>query len=393
MQSPWRIFFVEDEPDVAETVRELIAPAALNEAGAPPDIEIEGSFDKALETLAERDLDLLVLDVRNQDITEQGWLNGDADAGKKVYHDVRSRRFVPIVFYTALPHEVASLAKPPFVQVVSKISDDPVAELRKAVAAAFDSGFPRLRRVLKRRVEALTKDFMIEFVEKNWPELQDHKSDVAYLLMRRLGISLAGGGAELAAELGYSGEEGSDQMVHPTRLYVALPSGDYRMGDLLRGPDARQRDGEEDDTHWYVILTPSCDLVTDRKKADHVVLAECLPIETFEHYRKWIEAQRSNGASSTKRKKLERLLTSRPNGQPEDRYHYLPAAFEVPDLLVDNQRIVHIAFEHLELYERVASIDSPYSEELSHRFHRYMGRLGTPDLDMQTALSRMEAYS
>ena len=148
-------------------------------------------------------------------------------------------------------------------------------------------------------------------------------------------------------------------------------------------------------THWYVILTPSCDLVTARKvKADHVVLAECRPIERFDQYQSWIEAQKSSeGASKTRRKNFERFLTSRANGQPEDRYHYLPAAFDIPDLIVDNQRIVHIAFKDLKFYTRVASLDSPYAEELSHRFHRYIGRLGTPDLDLEIALSRMEATS
>ena len=124
-------------------------------------------------------------------------------------------------------------------------------------------------------------------------------------------------------------------MVHPTRFYSVPPSDDYRMGDVLRGPDACALDGEPAcNTRWYVILTPSCDLVTDRIKADHVLVAECRPIEEFEQYQVWIEAQKSpGGASRSQRRRLERLLVSRLQGQPVDRYHYLPAAFEVPDLV------------------------------------------------------------
>jgi len=381
----------------------LVGPAAVNDTGDSPDVEVELSFDVALETLAREDFDLLVLDVRNQAMERDGWAPEDADEGLGVFERIRRRRFIPVVFYTALSHLVEGLDNPPFVQVVSKLSNDRVMELRQGVAAAFDSGFPRLHRALRRHVEALTREFMMEFVERNWRELRDHRADVAHLLMRRLGISFEGGASQLASELGYPPEEVSGDMVHPARFYVALPSGDFRMGDVLHGPDARLSEPDRgNSTHWYVILTPSCDLVTARTvKADHVVLAECRPIERFDHYQSWIEAQKSGeGASKTKRQKLERLLTSRPNGQPEDRYHYLPAAFDIPDLLVDNQAIVHIAFKDLECYTRVASLDSPYAEELSHhaeelshRFHRYIGRLGTPDLDLEIALSRIEATS
>ena len=390
---PWRVYVVDDDRHMSETIGELVVPAARNEAGQPPDIECEQSFEKAMSVLETRDFDLLILDVRNQAM-EASAPDAYSDLGKQVYRDVRSRRFVPIVFYTALPAQVEQLANPPFVQVVSKISDNPVHELREAVSVAFGSGFPRLHRALKGRVESISRDFMIDFVEKNWEELQDHKADVAHLLMRRLGISLERGGAELATELGFPTEEGPDETIHPTRFYVALPTGDYMTGDLLHGPDARQLNAEgRENTHWYVILTPSCDLVPGRTKAEHVVLARCLPLESFKEYRQWMEAQDTDqgAGSKRKRKNLEALLRSRPHRGQEDRYHYLPAAFEVPDLLVDNQKIIHIAYEQLDLYRRVASLDSPYSEELSHRFNRYMGRLGTPDLDIPTALQRMKA--
>ena len=389
---PWRVYVVDDDPHMSETIGELVAPAARNEAGQKPDVECEQSFEEAMSVLETGDFDLLILDVRNQAM-EDRVSDANPDLGKQVYRDVRSRRFVPIVFYTALPEQVERLANPPFVQVVSKISDNPVHELREAVSAALDSGLPRLHRALKGRVESITRNFMIDFVEKNWEELRDHKADVAHLLMRRLGISLERGGTGLATELGLPTEEGSEETVHPTRFYVALPTGDYTTGDVLHGPDARHLDAEgRENTHWYVILTPSCDLVPGRTKAEHVVLARCLPLESFKEYRRWMETKSADQGTGAKRKRrnLESLLRSRPHRRQEDRYHYLPAAFEVPDLLVDNQEIVHIAYEQLDHYLRVASLDSPYSEELSHRFNRYMGRLGTPDLDIPTALQRMK---
>ena len=239
MDAPWRILVVDDDRDISENLRELVGPAAVNETGDSPDIEVEPSFDVALKTLAREDFDLLVLDVRNQAMEKDGWSPEDADEGLEVFQRIRRRRFIPVVFYTALPHLVEELDNPPFVQVVFKLSTDRVTELRQAVAAAFGSGLPRLNRALRGHVEALTREFMMEFVERNWLELQDHRADVAHLLMRRLGISFEGGASQLASELGYPPEEVSGHMVHPARFYVALPSGDYRMGAILQGPDAR----------------------------------------------------------------------------------------------------------------------------------------------------------
>ncbi len=219
---PWRVYVVDDDRPMSETIGELVVPAARNEAGQPPDIECEQSFEKAMSVLETRDFDLLILDVRNQAM-EASAPDADSDLGKQVYRDVRSRRFVPIVFYTALPAQVEQLANPPFVQVVSKISDNHVHELREAVSAAFDSGFPRLHRALTGRVESTARNFMIDFVEKNWEELRDHKADVAHLLMRRLGISLERGGTELATELGLPTEQGSKETVHPTRFMSPFP--------------------------------------------------------------------------------------------------------------------------------------------------------------------------
>ena len=309
MGAPWRILVVDDEGDISENLRELVGPAAVSETGESPHVEVELSFEAALRTLEREDFDLLVLDVRNQAKAKDGQSPEEADEGLEVFERIRRRRFIPVVFYTALTYLAEELDNPPFVHVVDKLSDKRVRELRQAIRAAFASGLPRLHRALRHHVEALTREFMIEFVEGNWSDLQDHKADVAHLLMRRLGISFEGGASALASELGYPPEEESGHMVHPARFYVALPSGDYRMGDVLRGPAARLSGDESgDSTRWYVILTPSCDLVTGRVKADHVVLAECRPIETFDHYQSWIKAQRSGEGSQCDQAQEDRAL-------------------------------------------------------------------------------------
>ena len=39
--------------------------------------------------------------------------------------------------------------------------------------------------------------------------------------------------------------------------------------------------------------------------------------------------------------------------------------------------------------KRIASLDSPFAEEVISRFLRYWGRLGTPDLDISLVLQQL----
>ena len=392
MTTAWRILVVDDEPTIAQQIAELLGSREVHGADEPVTAVPESSFERVLVALEAGKYDLLVLDVRDQGISEAMLSGGERDSGVRVFDEIRARRFIPIIFYTALPHEVELRENPPFVQVVSKLGAQPEAELRQAVATAIDSGFPRIHRALENHLEAITRDFVVDFIEKYWSEFDGYEADVAHLVSRRLGLSLERGADVLATRLGYPTDGDSTDRVHPTRYYIVPPDGDYRSGDLLCGSRLPSVCSDEDAAQcWYVILTPTCDLVRGRVKADQVVLAECRPLAEFQEWKTWINSGKndSGAASGSSAERLEKLLLSRPYRQQADRYHYLPAAWQIPDLVVDNQRITSIPYARLEQYERVASLDSPYAEALAHRFIRFLGRLGTPDLNMDDVLNRM----
>ncbi len=336
----------------------------------------ESSFDKALERLDRGGIDLLVLDV-----IQQGEMTPRSEEelrGIDVFEQVRATRFLPIVFLTALPNEVEHYKNPPFVHVVSKQTDDFNEELAQCISECLNSLFPRLSRELQNHIDHVSRDFMIEFVEENWNELSDNEEDIAHLLMRRLGVSFDNGG-----NLFEDRSEDSTSLlgkVPPIRHYIVPPPKEFRMGDVLRLPD--ESGSSETANNWYVIMTPSCDLAND--KADSVILAECVGISAFNEYKQWLESR-----SSSARKNLTRLLRSNPSGGQQYRYYYLPKAWKLPDLIVDLQKILHIAYENLNNYEKIASIDSPYAESLSQQFLSYIGRIGTPDLDIDLAIDRM----
>lgn len=384
-QPPYRILIVDDEAGVAGDTADVLTLAG--ESGKLPervDAAPETSFHKALDTLSHGRIDLLVLDVLDQG-TVGSFLESESPdpIGRTTFRQIRSQRFVPVIFVTALPREVEDLIDPPFVQVVSKRVSDPMDALIKCVKLWMTSQFPQLYRMLQLHIDTISRDFMIEFVEKNWNTLKDQSGDVAYLLMRRLGVSFDSGSAYLEHVLESGTTAGG--RIRPISYYVVPPPDEFRMGQILAQAAANDEGHSTPDTR-YIVLTPTCDLVEARVKAEVVVLAECKLLSEFQEYTKWIESsKKSKGA----RANLMQLLKSNPKGGQRNRYYYLPAALKLPDMMVDLQRISHIPYSNLVDYTTEACLDSPFAEALSHQFHSYMGRVATPGLDLNAQIGRM----
>ena len=382
---PYRILVVDDEGGVADDTANVLTRAG--ESGELPervDAAPETSFHRALDTLSHGRIDLLVLDVLDQG-TAGSFVESESPEpiGRRIFRQIRSQRFVPIIFVTALPREVENLADPPFVQVVSKRVSDPMDALVKCVLLWMTSQFPQLYRMLQLHIDTISRDFMIEFVEKNWDNLKGQRGDIAYLLMRRLGVSLDSGSTYLERIIGCGTP--SAGTIQPINYYVVPPPDEYRMGQILaRAVPSELNDSKPDPR--YIILTPTCDLVETRVKAEVIVLAECRALSEFPEYTKWIESKKkSQSAKAT----LMKLLKSNPKGGQRNRYYYLPAAIKLPDMIVDLQRISHIPYDDLADCTTEACLDSPFAEALSYQFHSYLGRVGTPGLDLNAQIGRM----
>ena len=375
----WRVLVVDDEPEVGTTISGLLESYVSASDSRPIITRFEESFDKAIELLVSETFDILVLDIRD----ESGAAPSD-EAGIDVFDEIRRRRFIPIIFYTALPNASISVSSAPFVQTVSKIAEDPILDMEEAVENVISSGLPRLLQSVSSHLADVERIFMAEFVEQNWSDLADRPEDMAYLLSRRLAVSFDEEAESLAKELGQAEEAVPENAIHPTRYYVQPPHSGYKMGDLVAMTELTEEGVETE--RLYVVLTPSCDLVfrSGDMKVDSVVLVRCFLLDNFKEYRDWARAPSAN-----KEKPLRKLLTSRPKGQ-EDRYRFLPAAWNVPDCVVDLQSVTSISCEELEHCRKIASLDSPFAEALSYQFNRYIGRVGVPDLDIDGVLRRLQ---
>jgi CheY-like chemotaxis protein len=378
--APARILHVDDDEAVLAEAREYLETEDIPGWGEPEVVSAE-SFEDAMALLEKERFDLVVLDVRLG--PEQDEVSIEDEAGVVSLGRIRARRFVPIVFWTALPGAVQHLASD-LVLVLEKTELLPA--LSAAVNRIFDTRLPAVNRALLRLVEDEQRRYMWDFVAGHWDELEgvDDHTAVAYLLARRLGRSLGGPGIRrLAEELGEntSGVPPEDK-IHAMEMYIRPPISESPplAGDLFRE--------REDDAAWWLVLTPSCDL--EHGKADFVQLAECIPFEDHAEVIAWRSGEGNSNTRSRNKRRVVDLLRQNTGGQ-HDRWLFLPQALDIPDLIVDMQRLRSVSADELAGLERIASLDSPFAEAAVNRFNRYYGRVGTPDLDADGAFTRLDS--
>jgi hypothetical protein len=161
-------------------------------------------------------------------------------------------------------------------------------------------------------------------------------------------------------------------------MYLMPPLEEVLVGDVVKGT-AGDRTG-----HW-VVLSPSCDL--EQGKVEYVLIAAAEPLDDLREVIAW--RQGLPDPSGQRTSELSAVLrNNRAKGQAE-RYHFLPGALSLPDLLVDFQSLHTIDRASFDGLARIASLDSPFAEVIANRFIRHYSRLGTPDVDTTPTVERL----
>jgi CheY-like chemotaxis protein len=380
-EDTWAVMFVDDDAEMCQLVAKgLDGQAVMDTPDWKLKVDTEIDFDRALDKLETSRYDLIILDVRLGPLEEER----QEEAGIIALEQIKSRRFVPVIFYTALPMKVIHLVAP-LVGVVEKTEG--ISKLSAAIREIFSTKLPFVNRALLRRVEEVQRDYMWDFVSPNWGKFGDtaDRTALAYLLARRLAKSLDGPGIQrLAAELGdTSGAWCSEDKVHPMMYYIIPPMSPQPMsGDIVR-------EQTDDQARYMVLLTPSCDI--DKGKAEWMLFARCLLLKEEQECTEFAK----NPQDGKKKGDLVSFLRDNRQGKQPERFKCLPGVMDFPDLIVDFQQLTAISLtefsslKELGRLERIASLDSPYAESLTARFTRYYSRLGVPDLNIDLIVDKL----
>jgi CheY-like chemotaxis protein len=369
----WRVLCVDDDAGKAAEVAEYFSEWKRDNPYGEFDVSTETSFEDSLERLSNERFDLVTLDLHGTRDPDPRDAAADADEqeGKRVLDALKTRRFVPVIFYTGFAEKIASL-RSPVVHVVKKGRDD-VEGVRDAARSIYTTGLPRL----VRHVEDEQRKFVWETVDQHWNELERDScvEELSYLLARRLAAQLSR--ESMATLLGRSMDKAL-----PIQLYIYPPiPNDDKTGNVY-GPDAAGI--------IWVVATPLCEFAQKRVERALLVGGKLLSVEKrhvdWSATRRWRGEGRPPDEQSEKAySKLLNLIKNRGG----DRYWFLPGTFFIPPTVLDMQLVMQVELAELEAMRPICRLDSPYREEFTHHFSAYYGRLGIPDIDSSFVFGRM----
>lgn len=368
---PWRVLIIDDDEEIVGLATEELLEKVKARGMGPVEILHAATFDGGMKILESQNIDVAVLDVMLK--APDGPASPPDTAGRTIYEAIRARQFLPIVFWTSNPGLVDGLASS-LVRVVRKTESDDLAD---AVFAQIETGLPRLDRVVRDHVASVQRDYLWRFADLHWDAFKENPSTLAYLLRQRISLSLRHGQWPAGA-VGEDESNPEEYLLPAQRMYIMPPlAGAPQLGTVYEG----LVDGL--DGYW-VLLSPSCDMVPGRVKIDRAILALARPLHEVNEHVEYAASQ-----TRSKKRLLEKLIKNNRESQP-DRYYYCPRCFELPDLLVDLADLHGHPMASLEKLKPVATLDSPYAEEVLARMGRYFGRVGTPDLDVAAIIARIE---
>jgi CheY-like chemotaxis protein len=373
----WNVLVVEDD----ETVRRQIKEYLEDEVFAFRKLHMSdiGDLSEALNLIKERKADLVILDVYRGAAKP-----GGEQTGVLILESIKKSGFVPVVLYTALPEGLEE-HKSIFIRLVGKDAGG-LEKLKTEIGDLFRLFIPQMHRAVVNHLDQALSSYMWEFVQQHWGEFEPivEKPEFLRLVIQRLAMAFTHQGIEEMTRQVYgtpaAGAVVDADKVHPAEYYIKPPIGkDPLLGDIRIREDAGN-------TIYLVVLWPSCDMVSTagrEPKTDCVLCARAKPAKDAPEVVDW-----TSSPSSNKQKSVEGLIKNMRDKSP-DRYHFLPGVWDLPNLVVDFQDLEHVKLETIRGLRCLGTLASPFAEAVATRFQRYIGRVGTLDLDLTLMLTRI----
>ncbi len=346
---------IDDLKDFASVIAEEVTKGI---SGVQCEIELD--FDVAIERIAALRPDAIVLDLMENKFSE-------ILPGEKTWKSVWESTFCPIVIYTASDatlHPTVPLSHP-FVKRIQKGSgtQNEVVEALKGFAPAVQS-LAKLRAEVEAVIHKVLRDTAGEgHMPMNDPEHLLHA-----------------GRRRIAATMDDSTIT-SNRTMESWEQYLIPAMGESPLtADLLRERGAQW----DDPTAYRIVLTPSCDLVKVRC-IKTVLVAKC------QQGSELVSKMSLSVKANKKDESAERLRKGALTPGVFEGFVPLPS-FDgrIPNLVVNLKNLEVLKYESIAPtdptvpgFDRIASIDSPFREQVAWAYLTTAARPGMPDRDLK----------
>ena len=377
-----RVLVIDDEQWVRTALTsELEEEGASAGDGLRWEVKSQG-FDGVEDALASFRPDLVVLDI------VEGQIPHEEDSGNRSFEEIWDTWYCPIVVYTGHEDKRAFSTSDQVVEVIKGPGSDArvVAELQKFVPVArmirsvhedFDE---RIREALRDSVRTLRSQIGID------------DDGLVNSILRRAVRRLVAAHVDAGASKG--------DTLEPWERFVIPPLGKHLLtADILRKGDAETEDA------FRLVLTPSCDLVhwgSSPPKAAQVLVARCERIGDLGALQLRPERCLTKREKKSQRRRLRDMVREGIAGPyvpiPRFRGH-------VPLMVANLKRLELIPWDRIqehtsatepengqEVFQRIASTDSPFREMVVWAYLRITGRPGVPEIDVNGWVDHIVQY-
>ena len=294
--------------------------------------------------------------------------------GLEVQDHIWKQGFRPIIIFSAEP--CLSKIQHPLVKIIQKGRAGTAAVMREV------EGFLPIMGAMKEAEDHIERKFAeaLRDVAPQAYEIFNKDSDELVDTIKRASRR------RLAAFMDLESDNGA---LAPWEIYLCPPvSQDTQLGDILKNSSSNCNDEHEsapeqslDPSNYFVVLTPSCDLVNKGEQTPNVsnaLVAQCISMQSF-------HASKSGLKKINKTKLEDRVV--REVLTPGHFEHFIPFpefSDRIPSMVADLRQLHLVPIgdigENL-AYERIASVDSPFREMIAWVYARVTGRPGLPTRD------------
>jgi len=355
-----KVLFVDDEKDSV-----IDAKNAIEEKFQGAACQI-CNFRDAKKKLRSFSPDIVVLDIF------KGTPQQNDTSGLNIHKFIWNDWFCPIVIYSALPDDISEdIEKHPFVQLVQK-----GAGSEDIVVSNVENFHPHIEALteLQNHLRILINEEMKNLAPLVFSNLDNDD--------KRKEFFVRSAKRRIAAMM----DEPLEKILC-WEQYLLPPVGkSLRAGDIIKS-----NVGDKNDPSSYrVVLTPSCDLVSEGgriPKVDSVLVARCTNVDEM-----LSDMNVTSNAKLENMKKKVRSLLTRGFGNSCLPLPELPGVLPhmVANLKVlDIIKLDKIGKRGKSGYTRVVSVDSPFREMIVWAYLQISGRPGLPDRDFDDWANRI----
>ena len=346
------VLFIEDRPDTIRPVKQLIEQDE-------PDIKciLHPSFQDANSEIEATRPDVVILDLLNDAASPA------REEGVSVYEFIWKKHFCPIIVHSAQPDILEQEAREhPFLILIKKGRDSPpkVLESVRQLRPQIDA----LKEAEKDVRDAFTHA-MRDLAPRVFKTVEDRT--------KRNAIIKRSGRRRLAARMDEPSGDGNLLAIWEQYLWPPI-SHDILLGDILKKADGLS----ENPTSFRVVLTPSCDMVTSGSrtpKVRNILVAKCCSMK------EGLERIGMQGRQADR----DRLLPVLNQGYSGSILPLPSLEGLIPTMAANLRDLEQLSMEDIALegkmFDRIASVDSPFRELIAWAYLQIAGRPGLPERD------------